>query len=170
MKSAFSARPWALAGLGLLLLAAPALHAHGDDAMGKDWLEHMKKDLQLSDTQYSQVKDEVKADKDACKTQQDKMALDVDTLKVLVDKKASDDELTPAIATLKADYKDKQAQMATHMEAMQAILTPLQQAKEVIKMCEMKKPGMGGHAMMEKHKMDGDKDEAKDAKDDKDDK
>jgi len=60
--------------------------------------------------------------------------------------------------------------MATHMEAMQAILTPMQQAKEVIKMCDMKKAGMDGHRMMGMHKMDGDKDEAKGVKDDKGDK
>jgi hypothetical protein len=164
MNFKFPGRPWAVAGLGLMLLAAPALHAHDGDTMGKEMLQHMKKDLKLSEGQYSQVKDEYKANLDACKALQDKMTLDVDTLKVLVDKKASDDDLTPAIATLKADHKAMQAQMADHMDAIQAILTPGQQAKEIIKMCEMMKHEMGEHTMKDKDKKGDDKDDDKDKK------
>ena len=141
----------ALACLGLLL-AAPALRADdGKDGGGPDgqakMLERMKKDLDLSDSQADQLKAEDASDWVEVKTLRDKLALDVDSLKLLVDKKAGDDELIPAIAVVKSDRQAMDQQRSKHMDAMQAILNPTQQAKGIVKMAEHMKHDKGPDGM-----------------------
>jgi Spy/CpxP family protein refolding chaperone len=148
MNTTYLRKGLALACLGLLL-AAPALRADdspdgkgGPEAQGK-MLDHMKKDLDLSDSQADQIKAENAADWVQVKTLRDKMKLDVDSLKVLVDRKAADDELVPAIGAVKADRQAMDEQKAKHMDAMQAILNPTQQAKGILMMMEHMKHDKG---------------------------
>ncbi|HXB98378.1 MAG TPA: hypothetical protein VNZ54_10005 [bacterium] len=143
------------AGLGILLLAAPTLRADdGKDGMdGKGgpeaqarMLDRMKADLDLSDGQVAKVKAEDTDDMAAGAMLRDKMMLDVDKLRVLVDKKADADDLNAAIAVVKGDKANLDAQKAKHMDAMQEILTPLQQAKGILMMVERMKHEKGPDA------------------------
>ena len=174
MKTIFNKRGLALAGLGLMIFAAPALRAHeGMDGMkgmkGMDdakMLEHMKVELSLNDHQAAQVKAEYATDGEACKLLRDKMELDVAKLKVMVDKKAGNDELKPVIVMIRADQRALEAQKEKHIDAMQEILEPKQQAKAIFMMQEH----MGGHGMMKDGHKDGDdkhREEGEDKDDDK---
>jgi len=147
----------ALACLGLML-GAPALRAHdgkdgkgGPEAQAK-MIDKMKADLDLTDGQVAKVKEECIGDEAAEKMLRDKMMLNVDRLRLLVDKKAGADELTAAITLVKDNKTDLEAQKAKHMDAMQEILTPMQQAKGILMMVDLMEHEKGGHG----HK-DGDK-------------
>jgi Spy/CpxP family protein refolding chaperone len=131
---------------------------------GESMIEEMKKDLGLSAAQAGQLKAELKADRAVCKPLEAKMTLDVDRLKVLVDKKAADGDLKPVIAEVVADHQALQAQMSAHWGAMQAILTPTQQAKEALHLHARMQ-----HGMKAMHGEKDDKDE-KDGKGEHDDK
>ena len=174
MKSKFLKRCLVSAGLSALLLGAPTLRSdEGKD--GGQWetkmLDHMNEKLELNAGQLEKVKAESKSNREAAKAIREKLTLDMDSLKVLVDKKAGDAELKAAIALVKADHKAQAEQMAKHMEAMAAILTPLQQAKGLFMMREgMERRGMGGegwHGHEGHGDRDGDKDRGGDMKDDK---
>lgn len=134
----------------ILLLSAPALRLSAREGKGPEGMgmkEMMKDKLDLSDEQAKQFKDMGKTHREANKAVMEKMKLDMDTLRVLVDEKASDAKLKAQLNKLKQDGKDMEAMRAKHMEAMQAILTPMQQAKFVIfkvaNMGQMKGKGMG---------------------------
>jgi Spy/CpxP family protein refolding chaperone len=168
----------------VLLLGASALRA-GDapegakgkgDREGKR-IEMLKAKLDLSDSQVAQLKEAFKGQKEAGKALRDKVKADQANLAVLVDKKASDDQLKAALKELSADRKAMMEQGAKAKEAMEAILTPMQQAKMAGMMGERKgKGGWGKKEEMSKacpgHKdgiKKGDKDEDKGKdKDDKD--
>jgi Spy/CpxP family protein refolding chaperone len=145
------------AALCLLFLATPTLRADdtaptGDKGgkMHDRMMNHMKEALGLSDDQVSKLKDENKANREASKPLREKMTLDKDNLKLLVDKKASDDDLKAAIASLKEDRKAMQALNQKHMDAMQEILTPMQQAKAIFMMHGHRGHGWGHGAGMDK--------------------
>lgn len=128
------------AALGLLLLASPMLRADdgkaAGDAQGKHWdkFERLKKELDLSDDQVSQWKDAEKGQRDAAKLLKDKAKADEAQLAVLVDEKASDEKLSSALEALQADKKAVAEQDEKQKAAIQAILTPLQQAKWALSM------------------------------------
>lgn len=138
---------------GILLLGTMPLHA--DKAMKKGMgekgkmMSQMKDDLGLTDDQAAKMKAIHKENHEATKALRNKVDADLANLKVLVDKKASDTELSALIATLKSDHEALQAAEKKHRDAMQQILTPLQQAKMVIQMGEHRhgKGGMGGMMM-----------------------
>jgi len=133
MKLKLLRRGLALAASGFLLLASPALRAHeGED--GERMLERMKGELALSDDQFDKVKTEANLDRDLSKPLAERIVLDMDSLKVLLDKKASDADLKPVIAKIKDDRAAMDAQRDAHMDALQQILTPLQQAKAILLM------------------------------------
>jgi Spy/CpxP family protein refolding chaperone len=163
------------AGLGVLVLALATLHAEKsmdtDDAQGpgeghgmmaEKMKDHFKKALGLSDEQAKKVEELDKADHEKGKLLRDRVEADMANLKVLVDGKASDGELKAALENLKKDHMAAQDARMKHMEDMQAILTPTQQAKAVIMMSERMRWGRHkGHGMMK-----GDKDKDKDKDDD----
>jgi Spy/CpxP family protein refolding chaperone len=144
------------AGLGVLVLGLATLHAEksmeGDDAnggmdgrakMADHMKEHFKKALGLSDDQAKKVEELNKSDRESGKLLKDKVGADLANLKVLVDQKAGDAELKTAIESLKKDHMAEQDARMKHMEAMQAILTPMQQAKAAIMMSERMGHGRG---------------------------
>jgi hypothetical protein len=181
MISKFARRGLVSAGIAALLLAAPASRLRADDAastapaapaaddkgadngdkMEGKMLEHMTKALDLTDDEVAKVKAEGESNRAAMKPLRDKVKLDMDSLKVLVDKKASDSDLSAAIATFKTDRKAVEAQQSAHMDALQAILTPMQQAKGIFMMARMEGMGHGGwgghRGKGDKGGMDGDK-------------
>jgi hypothetical protein len=146
-------------GLGVLILGLATLHAEkamdgdeghegweGQGRIEEGMKEHLKKALELNDEQAKKVDELNKADHDNSKLLKDKVEADLANLKVLVDKKAGDEELKTAIEGLKQDHKAMQEAHQKHMEAMQAILSPTQQAKAVLMMREhMGHSMMGGH-------------------------
>ncbi|HTB34061.1 MAG TPA: hypothetical protein VK842_04310 [bacterium] len=148
MNTKFLTKSVAFACLGLLL-SAPALRAdEGKDGKGGPeaqarMLDKMKVDLDLTDSQVSKVKAENADDMAAEKMLRDKMMLNVDKLRLLVDNKAGADELNASIAMIKGNKADMDAQKAKHMDAMQEILTPMQQAKGILMMVEHMKHEMG---------------------------
>ena len=153
----FAQKGLVLAGLGLLLLAAPLRAEDGkecwDGRGGQEpeaqMLHRMKKELKLTSDQVDQVKQTDKADEATCKPFRDKLKLDVDSLRVLVDKKASDADLKTAIALIRDDVKAVKDSKSKHFDGIFDILTPSQQAKEVFIISKHmqleKKKHRGGH-------------------------
>jgi Spy/CpxP family protein refolding chaperone len=138
----------AIAALGVAttVWGAPLLNAHETDKgshKGKGHGEGMMKDMGMTDAQAEKFKAARKANMEAMKPLMEKQKLDVDSLKVLVDKKASDNELKAAIASVKADHQAIDDQRKKQHETMGAMLTPLQEAKMIIRM-----GGMGAQMMM----------------------
>lgn len=126
---------------GMLLLAAPAMHA--DDKKGHDphaqWdrFDMLKKRLGLTADQVSQWKDAEKGDREQGKLLKDKTKADEASLAVLVDEKASDDDLKAGLDLLEKDHQAMQASREKKIGTLKGILTPMQQAKLVMM--------MGGH-------------------------
>jgi Spy/CpxP family protein refolding chaperone len=124
------------------LLAAPALRADDKPAQaeqkGHSWRGHgdkfdgMKQWLGLTDDQVAQWKKVETGQREAGKLLRDKLKAEQAQLAVLVDEKASDGKLTEALKALEADGKAMREQGQKQREAIQAILTPLQQAKLVL--------------------------------------
>ncbi len=150
MNTTYLRKGLAFACLGLLL-AAPALRADdGKDGKGGPeaqaaMIDKMKADLDLSDAQVAKVKAENADDLAAGKTLHAKMLLNVDKLRLLVDNKAGADELNAAIAAVKGNKADLDAQKAKHMDALQDLLTPLQQAKAILMMVGRMERDKGPH-------------------------
>ncbi|HTA17199.1 MAG TPA: Spy/CpxP family protein refolding chaperone [bacterium] len=120
--------------VGTLLLAAPALHADAmtDNGHGHwDKFDMLKKQLGLTEDQVSQWKAADKSQMEAMKLLGDQAKADLAELAVLVDQKASDEVLTASLNTLMADHKAIEASKQKQMDAIRAILTPMQQAKLV---------------------------------------
>ncbi len=131
--------------------AQPAMTApdHGEGENGR--LEHMKKELGLTDAQTAKLKTVMKKEREANKTLWDQVKIDLDTLQQKVDTKASDSDITNVLDKLKSDRKQLREAQENSMERMRSILTPMQQAKMVLMMKDKMGERMGGW------KKDGDK-------------
>jgi Spy/CpxP family protein refolding chaperone len=161
-------------GLAAIISGAPRLHADDMDKSAKPeghegWGEgrggRMKEELGLTDDQAKKMKEAHEADEKAMKPLMEKLKLDIDSLRLLVDKKAGDSDLKASLDTLKADHKAVEEQRGKQMEAMGAMLTPMQEAKMAVSMADrmMKGGMMGEHEGMGGHH-DGDDKGKADAK------
>jgi len=136
---------FAAMSLAVAVWGTARLNADPMDKDGKGGHEGMLKEkLGLTDEQAAKFKDARKANREAMQPLMEKMKTDVDSLRVLVDKKASDKDLSAQLDTLKADKQAVDDQQKKQMDAMAAILTPLQKAKFVINMADHMHRGMGG--------------------------
>jgi Spy/CpxP family protein refolding chaperone len=131
---------------GLLLAAAPsALRAEDEDHDGGGKPAHemsaakLKDKLGLTDDQVTKLDAAWKAQKEAAKPLHEQMKKDMEKLKDQVKNKAKDDEIQATLDSLAATRKSMRESMEkTHADA-DAILTPTQRAKMVLKMAHARK-------------------------------
>lgn len=143
-------------GLAAALIGTGGLHAHGMDMdgskamemrggmMGEMKMEDMKAELGLSDEQMTKMKAIHKGHKEAMETLEKKLKSEAKELRGLVEKKASDEKLKAGVAAVKASHNAMMQMHKKHHEEMMAILSPLQQAKMVVSMCDHMNDGMMG--------------------------
>jgi Spy/CpxP family protein refolding chaperone len=102
-------------------------------------VQRLTKILGLTDEQAAKMREARTAYEASTKPLRDKVFEDRDKLEALVKKRASTDELTPAISQLKKDQALLDAEIARRKDEMQAILTPAQQAKFLLRMLDRDK-------------------------------
>lgn len=136
---------WAVFFAGLFLAAAPlSLRAEDEDHDGGKAPHAMsaaklKDKLGLTDDQVQKLDAAWKAQKEAAKPLHEQMKKDLAKLKDQVKNKAKDDEIKATLDSLAATRKSMQEAMEkTHADA-DAILTPTQRAKMVLKMAHARK-------------------------------
>ncbi len=122
--------------------AKGAAHEEGPQGGEKRW-DKMKEELGLSGAQMDKLKESHKGMRESMQASAAKLKTDLATLKGLVDKKGPDTDLTAAIEALKGDRDAMETQRKKEQEVMRGILTPLQQAKLILKMGDHIQGGMG---------------------------